>query len=165
MANLNTLLTNDEYYTPKIIFENILHYLPRDKIYLDPFFGNGTSINNLNKLGLNAIGSNIDYFDALRDLQYDVIITNSPFSRGILIEFLYNLSALDKPFVIILPITKIFSKYFRTAFRQYKNIQLIIPSKRLAFDDPTKPNNKSNPSFCCCYICYRMDLPSDIIFL
>lgn len=165
MANLNTLVENDVYYTPKIIFENILHYLDSTKVYLDPFFGNGSSINNLNELGLNCIGADIDYFDALRELQYDVIITNSPFSKSVLIEFLYNLSALDKSFVIILPITKIFSKYFRTAFRQYKDIQIIIPSKRLAFDDPTKPNNKSNPSFCCCYVCYKVDLPSDIIFL
>ncbi len=163
--NLNTLGENDIYYTPKIIFENILHYLPRDKIYLDPFYGNGTSINNLNELGLNCIGSDIDYFDALDNLEYDIIITNPAFSRHILTEFLYNLSALDKPFVIILPITKIFSKYFKLSFKQYKDIQIIIPNNRMKFTSPTSSNNKSNPSFVCCYICYKMDLPSDIIFL
>ena len=165
MAYLNTLVENDIYYTPKIIFENILHYLPRDKIYLDPFFGDGSNIENLKELGLNCIGYDIDYFDALENLNYDIILTNPAFSRHILTEFLYNLSALNKPFVIILPITKIFSKYFRNSFRQYKDIQIIIPSKRLSFDDPTKPNNKSNPSFVCCYIAYRMNLPQDIIFL
>jgi hypothetical protein len=163
--NLNTLGENDIYYTPKIIFENILHYLPRDKIYLDPFFGNGSSINNLNELGLNCIGADIDYFDALDDLDYDIILTNPAFSKNILTEFLYNLSALNKPFIIILPITKIFSKYFRLAFRQYKNIQIIIPKSRMSFIDPNNSSNKNNPSFVCCYVCYKMDLPSDIIFL
>jgi hypothetical protein len=165
MTTLNRLVENDIYYTPKIIFENILHYLDPTKLYLDPFFGNGSNIENLNELGISCVGFNIDYFDALRDLQYDVIITNPPFSKNILIPFLYNLSALDKPFVLVLPITKIFSKYFKTAFRQYKNIQIIIPSKRMSFIDPTSSNNKSNPSFVCCYIAYRMNLPQDIIFL
>ena len=164
MATLNNLVENDIYYTPKIIFENILHYLPRDKIYLDPFFGNGSSINNLNELGLNCIGEDIDYFDALDNLNYDIILTNPAFSKNILTEFLYNLSAINKPFIIILPITKIFSKYFKLAFRQYKEIQIIIPQKRMSFIIPNS-NNKSNPSFVCCYVCYKMQLPSDILFL
>jgi hypothetical protein len=165
MATLNNLQENDEYYTKKDTWEAILHYLPRDKLYLDPFYGNGTSINNLNELGINCIGFNIDYFDALRSLDYDIILTNSPFSKPILTEFLYNLSALDKPFIIILPITKIFSKYFKTSFRQYKHIQIIIPKSRLKFIDATRPNNKSNPSFCSCYVCYKVNLPQDILFL
>lgn len=165
MANLNTFVENDVYYTKKETWQDILHYLPRDKIYLDPFFGNGSNIQNLNELGLNSIGYDIDYFDALDTLEYDIILTNPPFSRGILTEFLYNLSALEKKFIIILPITKIFSKYFRSAFRQYKNIQIIIPQSRMTFIDSTKPNNKSNPSFVCAYICYKMELPTDIIFL
>ncbi len=165
MTTLNNLVENDVYYTKKETWQDILHYLPRNKIYIDPFYGNGSNIENLKELGLNCIGADIDYFEALRDLQYDVILTNSPFSKNILIEFLYNLSSLDNPFVIILPITKIFSKYFKSSFRQYKDIQIIIPSKRMSFIDPTSSNNKSNPSFVCCYVCYRMDLPSDIIFL
>lgn len=166
MSTLNNLVENDIYYTPKIIFENILHYLPPDKIYLDPFYGDGSNIENLKELGLNAIGGNIDYFDALDTLDYDIILTNPAFSRHILTEFLYNLSALDKPFIIILPITKIFSKYFKTAFRQYRSIQLIIPKSRMSFIIPnSNNNNKSNPSFVCCYVCYKMDLPQDIIFL
>ena len=165
MANLNTFVENDVYYTPRYIWQDILHYLPRDSVYLDCFYGNGSNIQNLNELGLNCIGADIDYFDALDNLEYDIILTNPQFSRGILTEFLYNLSALEKKFIIILPITKIFSKYFRSAFRQYKNIQIIIPQSRMTFIDSTKPNNKSNPSFVCAYICYKMELPTDIIFL
>ena len=165
MSTLDSLQVNDEYYTKKETWEDILHYLDHTKVYIDPFYGDGGNINNLNELGINCIGADLDYFDALDNLDYDIIITNSPFSRNILIEFLYNLSALDKPFIIILPITKIFSKYFKTSFRQYKHIQIIIPKSRLQFIDPTRPNNRSNPSFVCCYVCYKMDLPQDILFL
>jgi hypothetical protein len=166
MANLNNLVENDVYYTRKETWQEILHYLDQNKIYIDPFYGDGSNIENLKELGLNCIGADIDYFDALDNLNYDIILTNSPFSRYILTEFLYNLSALDKPFVIILPITKIFSKYFKTAFRQYKDIQIIIPKSRVSFIDPNNSsNNRSNPSFCCCFIAYKMDLPADILFL
>lgn len=166
MTTLNNLVENDIYYTPKEVWNNILHYLDRDKVYLDPFYGDGSNIENLKELGLNCIGADIDYFELLQNLQYDIIITNSPFSKNILTEFLYNLEALQKSFIIILPISKIFTKYFKSAFRSYKDIQIIIPDKRLSFIDPTKPNNnKSNPSFVCCYVCYKINLPSDIIFL
>ena len=165
MTTLNNLVENDEYYTPKYIWEDILIYLDPTKVYLDPFFGDGRNIQNLNELGLNCIGYDLDYFDALDDLDYDIILTNSPFSKNILTEFLYNLSAINKPFIIILPVTKIFSKYFKTSFRNYKDIQIIIPNNRMKFTSPTSSNNKSNPSFVCCYICYKMVLPSDIIFL
>ena len=165
MSNLSGLVENDIYYTHKEVWEDILHYLDRDKIYLDPFFGDGSNIENLKELGLNAIGSDIDYFDLLQNLEYDVILTNSPFSKNILTEFLYNLESLQKPFILILPITKIFTKYFRSAFSSYKDIQIIIPNKRMSFTYHTNPNKRSNPSFCCCYVCYKLDLPSDIIFL
>jgi hypothetical protein len=166
MANLNRLVENNEYYTKKETWQDILIYLQRDKIYIDPFYGNGGNIENLKELGLNCIGSDIDYQEALFNLNYDVIITNSPFSRHILTELLYNLSAINKPFILILPITKIFSKYFKTAFRQYRSIQIIIPKSRISFIDPNNSsNNISNPSFCCCFVCYKIDLPADIIFL
>jgi hypothetical protein len=165
MSTLDSLQENDEYYTPKYIWEAILNYLDPTKIYLDPFYGNGGNIDNLNQLGINCVGGNIDCFEALHELNYDIILTNSPFSKPILTEFLYNLSALDKPFIIILPITKIFSKYFKQAFRQYRSIQIIIPKSRLKFIDATRPNNKSNPSFVCAYITYKLNLPSDILFL
>jgi hypothetical protein len=167
MANLNTLVENDIYYTKKETWQDILHYLPRDKIYLDAFYGNGSNIENLKELGLNCIGADIDYFDLLETFNYDIILTNPCFSKHILTEFLYNLSAIDKPFILILPITKLFCKYFKTAFRQYKDIQIIIPRSRLSFINPNSNSNdnKSNPSFVCCYVAYKMQLPADILFL
>ena len=163
MATLNNLGNNEEYYTPIKIWEDILHYLPRDKVYIDPFFGDGTNIENLKLLGLDVVGADLDAFDLLDEIPYDIILTNPPFSKNILIELLFNLDALQKPFILILPINKIFSKYFKRSFRSYKNIQIIIPKERMSFIDPN--TSKSNPSFVCAYICYKMDLPADILFL
>jgi hypothetical protein len=165
MANLSGLVENDNYFTSKEAWIDVLPYLDRDKVYLEPFWGDGSNIENLKELGLNCIGGNLDCFELLRNLHFDVIITNPAFSKNILTEFLYNLSSLDKPFIIILPITKIFSKYFKLAFRQYRGIQIIIPKNRMGFNDPRRPGKKSNPSFVCAYITYKLNLPSDIVFL
>ena len=50
MANLNNLNINDVYYTKKETWQDILHYLDPTKIYLDPFYGDGCNIENLNEL-------------------------------------------------------------------------------------------------------------------
>ena len=38
MFNKIKLNTNDEYYTPKIAWENIAQYLPRDKVIWESFY-------------------------------------------------------------------------------------------------------------------------------
>jgi len=85
MASLNNLGNNDEYYTPIKIWQDILHYLPRDKVYIDPFFGDGSNIENLKSLGLDVVGADLDAFDLLDEIPYDIILTNPAFSKNILI--------------------------------------------------------------------------------
>ena len=58
MTTLNNLSENYIYYSPKEVWSNIISYLDFQKIYLDPFYGDGSNINNLKELGLNAIGAN-----------------------------------------------------------------------------------------------------------
>ena len=38
MFNKIKLNTNDEYYTPKIAWENIAQYLPKDKVIWESFY-------------------------------------------------------------------------------------------------------------------------------
>jgi hypothetical protein len=77
-----------------------------------------------------------------------------------------RLLELDKPFIMILPSSKINTSYFR----DWKNkLQIIIPKKRINFekkvDGKTPENYKSSCNFDCFYYCYKMDLPKDIIWL
>ena len=160
MANLNTLSNNDEYYTNIETWNNILKHIPRDQIILEPFYGDGTGPNNLKSLGLNVISEDIDFNEAMDNFNYDIVLTNPPFSTNILKSFLKKLHFIDKPFVIILPISKITAKYFQDFFKN--KIQIIIPSKRIKF---IGGNNKNNPSFASIFVCYKMKLENDIIFL
>ena len=163
MANLNTLRENDEYYTPLEAWSNILNYLPRDKKYLEPFYGSGSSIQNLRSLGLNVEGEDVDFNEAIDNFNYDIIITNPAFSTNIFKSFLKKLYEIDKPFVIIIPISKITTKYFQNYFKN--KVQIIIPSSRINFIDPSSTSKKSNPAFASIYVCYKLNLQSDIMWL
>ena len=56
---------DDEYDTPRELWENIREYLPKkDKIVWEAFYSNGKSGNILSDLGCTVIQSKSDFFDA-----------------------------------------------------------------------------------------------------
>jgi hypothetical protein len=73
-----------------------------------------------------------------------------------------RLYELDKPFILIFPSSKINTQYFRKW--KNKNLQIIIPRKRIQFiKNGNELHNKCN--FDCFYYCYKINLPKDIIWL
>jgi len=72
---------------------------------------------------------------------------------------------VDKPFILLMPSSKINTAYFRPW--RNKNIQIIIPKKRIQFIK--KKNGElietKGCNFDCFYYCYKMDLPKDMIWL
>jgi hypothetical protein len=160
-----TFQIHDDYMTPKYAWENIKEYLPKDKLLWECFYGNGTSGNHLKELGFNVIHDNLDFFE--NDLG-DIIVSNPPFSNIPVI--LERLMQLDKPFVLIMPSSKINTQYFRKTFSNNENrIQIIIPRKRIQFDKilngVSVSNQKNICNFDCFYYCWKMNLPRDIIWL
>ena len=157
-----TFLKHDDYMTPKYAWENIKHLIPKDKVIWEAFYGNGNSGNYLKELGFNVIHEPVDFFE--NDLG-DIIITNPPFSKSK--EVMLRLKQLDKPFIIIMPSSKINTSYFR----EWKDtgLQIIIPRKRIHFDklvDGEKPKNWKNAcNFDCFYYCYKIGFEKDIIWL
>ena len=157
-----TFIKHDDYMTPKYAFENIMQYIPRDKIIWESFYGDGKSGEYLKELGFNVIHEQVDFFE--NDLG-DVIVSNPPFSKSK--EIMERLYELDKPFIIIFPSNKINTSYFRKW--KDKGIQIIIPRKRIHFtkkingEIPENWGNKCN--FDCFYYCYKINLKNDIIWL
>jgi len=155
-------IKHDDYMTPKYAWENIKQFIPKDKVIWEAFYGDGNSGNYLKELGFNVIHEPVDFYD--NDFG-DIIVSNPPFSQSKAV--MTRLKELDKPFIIIFPSSKINTSYMR----QYKNcgLQIIIPRKRIHFlklvdgDVPDKWKNACN--FDCFYYCYKMNLPSDIIWL
>jgi len=152
--------------TPTSAWDNIKHYIPKDKIIYEAFYGDGKSGSYLKELGFNVIHEEIDFFENNRG---DIVVSNPPFSQ--IPEILKRLVELDKPFILIMPSSKIITQYFRKLFAKNKNrIKIIIPRKRIQFlklvDGEIDPNQQMKCNFDCFYYCWQIDtLKNDITWL
>tara|TARA_R110001592_G_scaffold307473_1_gene581290 strand:- start:1 stop:516 length:516 start_codon:yes stop_codon:yes gene_type:complete len=163
-----TFIGHDDYMTPKSAWENIQHLIPKEKVIWESFYGDGESGNHLKSLGFNVIHEPIDFFDDETLPEYDILISNPPFSKSKAV--VQRLKELGKPFIIIMPSPKICTSYFRENFCDCKDpIQIIIPRKRIQFTklvDGKVPNGyKSCCNFDCFYYCWKMNLERDITWL
>jgi len=157
-----TFTKHDDYMTPKYAWENIQHLIPKDKVIWEAFYGDGVSGRYLTELGFNVIHEEKDFFE--NDLG-EVIVSNPPFSKSK--EVMKRLKELDKPFILIMPSSKINTSYMRENFKN-KGLQIIIPRKRIHFDkvvDGERQEGKKACNFDCFYYCYKMDFKNDIIWL
>jgi hypothetical protein len=158
-----TLQVHDDYMTPKSAWESIKHIIPQDKVIWEAFYGDGKSGKYLQELGFNVIHEPIDFFENNKG---DMIVSNPPFSM--MKSIFPRLAELDKPFILILPASKICTQYVRQYFKD-KELQIIIPRKRIQFiklvDGKEPENFKSDCNFDCFYYCYKINLPRDITWL
>lgn len=153
---------HDCYMTPKYVWENIIDYLPKDKVIWECFYGDGKSGEDMRELGLNVIHEPIDFFVENRG---DILVSNPPFSKKR--EVFTRLKMIDKPFIMICPSSMLNTKYIRELFSEGNHLQIIIPKNRIQFirrkDGVNVLNGRCN--FDCFYYCYKMKLPSNIIWL
>jgi len=159
-----TFLKHDDYMTPKYAWNDIKEYIPKKKIW-EAFYGDGKSGTYLKELGFDVIHEPIDFFEEDRG---EVVVTNPPFSKSA--EVLARLKDLNKPFIILLPSSKINTQYTRKLFMNTEDkLQLIIPRKRIHFEKKIEgkvPENWKNAcNFDCFYYCWKINLPRDIIWL
>jgi len=158
-----TFLKHDDYMTPKYAWENIKHLIPKNKVIWEAFYGDSKSGQYLRELGFEVIHEPIDFFE---NNLGEIIVSNPPFSKSK--EVMKRLKELDKPFIIILPSSKINTSYFRDNFMNC-GLQIIIPRKRIHFekqiDGKTPDNWKNACNFDCFYYCYKIGLENDIVWL
>ena len=155
-----TFTIHDDWMTPKSAWEAIEDFIPKDKILWECFYGNGNSGRYLTELGFNVIHEDIDFYD---NNLGDILVSNPPFSDCA--NVMKRLLAIDKPFIMIMPVSKLNCKYF-DIFKD--KIQLIRPNGRIHFDKLVNGqivDGKSSPNFDCYYYCYKIGLPKDIVWL
>lgn len=160
-----TFMKHDDYMTPLSAWENIKQFIPKDKLIWESFYGNGESGNHLTTLGFNVIHEDIDFFE--NDLG-EIVVSNPPFTK--ISEVLQRLKAIEKPFILIMPSSKINTQYFRKLFCDDDDaIQIIIPRKRIQFEKLVNgekvKEQKMACNFDCFYYCWKMNLERDIIWL
>jgi len=160
--SLNTeiikLKKDDNYMTPKEVWVSIAHLIPKDKIIFECFYGDGQSGKFLKELGFKVESRDIDFFDD-PSFNYDIIISNPPYS--IKAKVFKRLSEIDKPFMLLVPVSTITKQYLKKYFKD--KIQLVIPEKRIQFIKNGVQNKRCY--FDTLWICYKMGLKSEILFL
>lgn len=160
----------NDYYTKKEMWKNISHLIPKNKIIWEACMLNSKSksIEYLKELGFKCIGDNT--IDCLKDndFKYDLIITNPPFETEIKKKILQHFVKLDKPFIIILNSTNVFAKYMREIFKEkYKYLQVIYPNGKIKFEVEINGQliKEKDPSFYCIYLCYKMNIDNEDLYL
>ena len=158
-----TFIKHDDYMTPKYAWENIQHLIPKDKVIWEAFYGDGESGNYLTELGYEVIHEPVDFFE--NDMG-DIIVSNPPFSKTK--DVMRRLKELDKPFVLILPSSKLSCSYIRENYKETE-LQIVIPRKRIQFikrvNGEIPKDYKSKCNFDCFYYCYKMNFNKDITWL
>lgn len=167
MASFHTkiLSKHDDYMTPKSAWEAIAHIIPKNKVIWEAFYGDGQSGSDLKEMGFDVIHEPVDFFD--NDLG-EIIVSNAPFSKTS--EILTRLKQIEKPFIIIIPSSKINTQYIRKLFGNTPDkLQIIIPRKRIHFikkvDGVIPEGWKNSCNFDCFYYCWKMNLEKDITWL
>jgi hypothetical protein len=159
-----TFTKHDDYMTPFSAWDNIKEYIPRDKLIWEAFYGDGISGTHLETLGFNVIHKDINFFDSNVG---DIIVSNPPFTK--IPEVILRMKELDKPFIMIMPSSKINTQYFRKCFSKTVDpIQLIIPRRRINFLKVVNGEEAVQTKGCnfdCFYYCWKMGLNRDIIWL
>ena len=149
---------DDDYNTPKEELESIAHLIPKDKIIWECFYGDGKSGEYLKDLGFNVEHHKIDFF-LDPSFNYDILISNPPYS--IKPKIFKRLLQIDKPFMMLVPVSTMTKKFLKTYFQD--KIQIVIPKTRINFVKNGIQTKK------CWYdtlwICYKMNFDKDIIFL
>ncbi len=165
--------THNDYYTPKSAWSNIQHLISKDKIIYECFMlnSNEQSKKYLQELGYNVVGDKtIDFLsNDLEKNTYDIVISNPPFERiksfkqrknNLKYKCIKKLLDNDKPFIILLNATNIFSKWFKELC-QDKDIKFIFPSYIINYDKYEKGGiikikNGKSASFKSIYVCYKV---------
>jgi len=161
----NTNKESDECYTPYYAVKPILKYIEKTDVIWCPFDTEDSEyVRTLKLNGNKVIYSHIeegkDFFEFEPKENYDIIISNPPFSlANKIIERLYK---IGKPFIMLMPL-KYLQAIGRSKLFVKHGIQLLSFDKRIGYytnGDMTK--TKEGNYQASSYFCWKI-LPKDLI--
>tara|TARA_R100001594_G_scaffold134000_1_gene174920 strand:+ start:24 stop:518 length:495 start_codon:yes stop_codon:yes gene_type:complete len=152
---------NDDWETPIEYWKLLVPYIKKDKIIYDPFYMNGKAKEKWEELGYKCIHKEEDFFKADPPIEKNIIIcSNPPYSKRN--KVLQRLIEWEKPFIMLMPITTLC--YIKTQRIIKDKIQIIIPNIYKGFIN-NKGQQTRSPPFYLCYICFKLNLEKDIIYI
>ena len=149
--NLNGMYSeNDELYTPKILVEAIIQFIPKGSTVWCPFdTANSEFVLVLREKGFKVIHSHIwdgkNFLTYEPTEHYDCIVSNPPFS--IKLDVFKRLFSLGKPFAVLMNSDaeqyQNIGNFFYEMSLQGKYIQKLNPDKKVSFNGRTSSFNTS----------------------
>ena len=153
---------DNDYETPTGVWDEIIPYLPKEKVCWQPFYCSGFSGNYLKKKGIKVIHKYEDFWIHNRG---DYVCDNPPYMLPEMTrakkKIMKRLKDLDKPFMLLLPSSTLHTLYFKELFDEH--IQLLVPSRQYQFLKEGKITK--NCPFYTIFICWKMNFDKDIIML
>lgn len=155
----------DDFFTREEEWIQISKFVPHKKVISMPFYSPHSKCNELlgKHIDNKIIYKNEDFFEFDRG---DIVVDNPPFSKKK--KIILKLVERNKPFMLIVPISTIAYNYAKVL---KKHLQLLIFKSRPKYikcntkTGKLNTNNKKNPAFDSCVICWKMNLKNDINFL
>jgi hypothetical protein len=154
----------DNYQTPSKNIIPIIKYVDLTQVIWEPACGDGNIVHAFKQANYNIIGSDInDPYDSRDFLKledhiksdYDIIITNPPYS--LLTEWLDMCVKLNKPFMLLIPLTSLETEKRQLLFNKIKSdLKIILFNKRIQFENTT-----NRPTFSTAWFCYKIPLLPD----
>ena len=100
--------------------------------------------------------------------RFDIIVSNPPFS--VVKQIVKRLKELNKPWILLMPVQKLNTNYFREAFCEDGDdkLQLVFPYERVQFkklEGGKEVITKTKCPFDCFYYCYDLNLPTSAMWL
>lgn len=129
---------SNDFQTPPYAIKPLLPYISKDKVIWECASGKGNLVGAFRQLGYTVISSDVldgqSFFLTTPYEEYDVIVTNPPFS--IKQEFLEHAYCLGKPFAFLLPLTT-FEGIKRQALFKKFGVEVIFFDRRINFETPS----------------------------
>ena len=147
----------DNWSTPIEYLEVIEPYIKG--IINDPFYLNGVVKTHWKQLGHDIIHDDKDFFTSSHD--GDIFVSNPPFS--ILNKVLVHLFHLNKPFILLIPIQKICMIKTQKILKNQSHIQVIVSPIYKGYINEQGEDTRC-PLQYYCYLCWKINLPNDLIF-
>lgn len=152
---------NDECYTPKYVVEEIVKYIPKDKIIWCPFDKNDSEFTKvLKEQGFTVINTHIEYgqdFYNYEPKEWDIMLSNPPFTNKR--KIFERALSFNKPFALLMSNTWLNDSAPKVLFAE-KELQLFLFKNRIKFLNNGVINNKI--TFSSSFFCWNF-LPKQII--
>lgn len=159
LKTASKLFKDDDYETPLSALKILLPFIKDYNIIYDPFYCNGSIVDYWRELDKICINEKLDAFNRKHPEDYDIAISNIPFSiKEKCMELFFK---LEKPFIILMPIDAMGTKWIN---KYFSRLQFIIPHTRINFEKKNQDCKKGS-WFNTCFYCYGLNLEKDIIKL